>query len=333
MSKLAYIEKIHSIQPHPNSDVLRLECAKIKEWPVVIPKGEYKDGDLVVFIEIDSIVPNTETFKFMERQKFRVWNAKFKGSPSSGLVMPLSILPERDIPYEIGDDVTKILGILKYERPESFVNNGETKGGFPSNLISISDELNLLSYPEALMELDGRDVIISQKKDGSSTTFIYNNSEFDACSRRLKLKENEGFPYQMVNQYDIKNKLTNLNKNIAIQAETIGTGMNGNRMGLKDRQIRVFRAKNLDTRVLYTWDDLVVLCSVLNIPTVPFIDRFIFDRTIHTVEYFRNLADKQSYPNGKSGEGIVISPVIPFYSNTLDKFWSLKIINQNYKQE
>lgn len=333
MSKLAYIEKIHSIQPHPNSDVLRLECAKIKEWPVVIPKGEYKDGDLVVFIEIDSIVPNTETFKFMERQKFRVWNAKFKGSPSSGLVMPLSILPERDIPYEIGDDVTKILGILKYERPESFVNNGETKGGFPSNLISISDELNLLSYPEALMELDGRDVIISQKKDGSSTTFIYNNSEFDACSRRLKLKENEGFPYQMVNQYDIKNKLTNLNKNIAIQAETIGTGMNGNRMGLKDRQIRVFRAKNLDTRVLYTWDDLVVLCSVLNIPTVPFIDRFIFDRTIHTVEYFRNLADKQLYPNGKAGEGIVISPVIPFYSNTLDKFWSLKIINNNYKQE
>jgi RNA ligase (TIGR02306 family) len=335
MSKLAYIETIHSIQPHPNPEVLRLECGKIHEWPVVIPKGEYKNGDLVVFIEIDSIVPNTDIFKFMERQKFRVWNAKFKGSPSSGLVMPLSILPKDKLGVDLhnGYDLTELLGILKYERQESFVNNGETKGGFPSNLISISDELNLLSYPEALSELDGKECIISQKKDGSSTTFIYNTGEFDACSRRLKLKENEGFPYQMVNQYDIKNKLINLNKNIAIQAETIGTGMNGNRMGLKNRQIRVFRIKNLDTRTLYTWDELVELSNQLELPTVPLLERFIFDKNIHTVEYFRNLADKQLYPNGKAGEGIVISPVIPFYSNVLDKFWSLKIINQNYKQE
>jgi len=331
MSKLAYIETIHSITPHPNPEVLRLECAKIKEWPVVVSKGQFKNGDKVVFIEIDSIVPPTENFKFMEKQKYRVWNARFKGTPSSGLVQPLSILPNGE--YNIGDDVTSILGVLKYEKPETFINNGETKGGFPSSLISISDELNLLSYPEALLELDGKEVVITQKMDGSSTTFIYNNSEFDACSRRLKLKEGEGFPYQMVDKYDIKSKLIQLNKNIAIQAESIGTGLNGNRLELKDRQLRIFRAKDLDTRNLYTWDELNTLCNTLNIPIVPLIDRFVFDKNIHTVEYFRQIADKQLYPNNKPAEGIVVSPIIPFYSNSIGKSWSLKIINQNYKQD
>lgn len=341
-NKLASIQKIHSIQAHPNPEVLRLEIGKVHEWPVVIPKGQFKNDDLVVFIEIDSIVPATETFKFMERQKYRIWNARFKGAPSSGLVQPLSILPERtafdsdgnerNIIYTLGDDVSEILNITKYEKPETHQNNGETKGGYPSALISISDELNLLSYPSALLELDGKEVVITQKMDGSSTTFIFNNNEFDACSRRLKLVENQGFPYQMVNQYNLKSLMSLNAKNIAIQAETIGIGMNGNRMGLTDRQIRVFRAKNLDTRMLYTWDELVDLCNLLDIPTVPLIDRFIFDKNIHTVEYFRELSNAQKYQNNLPGEGIVLSPVVSFYSLTLGKEFSIKLINQDCKQ-
>ena len=94
MTKLASIEKIHSVQKHPNEEVENLEVAKIKEWPVVVKKGQFKNDDLVVFIQIDSIVPDTNPyFEFMRRQKFRVWNAKFKGAPSQGLVCPLSILP------------------------------------------------------------------------------------------------------------------------------------------------------------------------------------------------------------------------------------------------
>jgi len=92
MSKLATIQKLHSIRHHKDPEVNRIECGKVHEWPVVLPKGLHRDGELVVFIEIDSIVPATETFKFMERQKYRVWNARFRGEPSSGLVLPLSVL-------------------------------------------------------------------------------------------------------------------------------------------------------------------------------------------------------------------------------------------------
>lgn len=327
--KLATIEILHSITPHFNPEVNRIECAKIKEWPVVIPKGQFKEGDKVVFITIDSIVPkDNPVFAFMERQKYRVRNSRFKGASSSGLVQSLSILPAGE--YNVGDDVTATLRIEKFELPENTNVNGECKGGFPSHLISISDELNLLSYPEALKELEGKEIRISQKADGSSSSFIVKDNEFFACSRRLSLKEGQGFPWEMVAKYNIQEKLRGLGYNIAIQAETIGEKMNGNAMGLKGREIRVFRAKNLDTHQIFTADALIKLCQKLELPIVLEIERFVFNPAIHTVEYFRNLANSQKYPNGANGEGIVISPVVPFYSLVLDKAWSVKVINQDY---
>jgi RNA ligase (TIGR02306 family) len=333
MSKLATIQKIHSIQPHPNKEVERLEVAKIKEWPVVVKKGEHKENDLVVYIQIDSIVPESNPyFEFMRKQKFRVWNARFKGAPSSGLVCPLSIL-NGIYEYCEGEDCTEFLGITKYEKPIDVSVGGNAKGNFPSNLISISDEDNLLSYPEALQELVGKRIYITQKADGSSTTFIYNNGEFKACSRRLELQEGSGFPWQAASKYNIKQKLADLNANLAIQAECVGPKLNGNRLELKEAELRVFRAKNLNNNEISSLPKLKDLCTYLQIPMVKITDEFDFNPEIHTVEYFRKLADSQLYDNGKPGEGIVIAPIKPFYSYTLNKSWSVKVINQNYKQD
>jgi RNA ligase (TIGR02306 family) len=334
MNKLATIQQIHGIGPHPNTEVERLEIGKILEWPVVIPKGEYQNGTLVVFIEIDSIVPESNPyFEFMRRQKFRVWNAKFKGAPSSGLVCPLSILPPSEKVWAEGDDVTELLGILKYERPIDFSVGGETIGGFPTNLISISDEDNLLSHATALSELsDGQEIYISQKVDGSSGTFIYNNGEFQACSRRLALKEGSGFPWRAVEKYDIKNKLIAYNKNLAIQVEVIGPKLNGNSMELKELEIKVFRIKNLDTRQCLGLQELTETCKHFEIPMVDIIEVCLFNKNVHTVEYFRKMADSQTWKtNNKPGEGIVIQPTVPIYSSILGKNWSAKLINQNYK--
>ena len=75
------------------------------------------------------------------------------------------------------------------------------------------------------------------------------------------------------------------------------------------------------------------LCEQLSLPIVDLIEVCKFDKNIHTVEYFRQLADSQIWKtNGKFGEGVVVAPTIPFYSPTIGKEWSLKLINQNYKQ-
>ena len=127
--------------------------------------------------------------------------------------------------------------------------------------------------------------------------------------------------------------MISLGNNIAIQCEAVGSKLNGNRMGINGIELRLFRAKNLDTREIYNYNELKELSFTLGIPIVEEIEIIKYDKTIHTIDWFKNLADKQTYPtNGQPAEGIVISTVVPVYSNTLGKSFSLKIINQNYKQ-
>jgi RNA ligase (TIGR02306 family) len=338
--KLATIQRIHSITRHPNVEVNRLDVGKVKEWPVVIPKGEYEDGDHVIFILIDSIVPNTKDFAFMERQKFRVWNAKFKGAPSQGLVMPLSILPESvfetkdGFPNE-GDDVSELLGVIKYEKPLDLSVTGDAKGHFPTDLISITDEDNLLSYPETLRELDEHDVYITIKADGSSMTIIHQNGEVRVCSRKLEQKEGTGF-WRFAQLYDLPSKLRNLNINLAIQAEACGGKIQGNPIGLKDPTMFVFTMKELDTGKLLNMDEINSYCYKLDIPMVQILSTFKFDTNIHTIKYLQDIANNAIYITSsgekRPAEGIVIRPTEPRYSEILGKPLSVKLLNINYKQ-
>jgi hypothetical protein len=84
----------------------------------VVKKDEnFKPGDLIVYIEIDSILPPRPEFEFLRERKFRVRTIKLRKQISQGLVLPLSILPQNKIWHE-NDDVTGLLGIKKYD-PES----------------------------------------------------------------------------------------------------------------------------------------------------------------------------------------------------------------------
>ena len=52
MRKLASIQKIIELKPIEGAD--RIELARVLGWQVVVGKGQYKPGDLVVYYEIDS---------------------------------------------------------------------------------------------------------------------------------------------------------------------------------------------------------------------------------------------------------------------------------------
>ena len=88
---LAHVEQIVDIQPIPNAD--RIEVATVLGWKVVIAKhDEFKVGDKVIYIEIDSKLPEREEFEFMRDRKFRVRTIRLRGQYSQGLIMPMSLL-------------------------------------------------------------------------------------------------------------------------------------------------------------------------------------------------------------------------------------------------
>ena len=108
---LAHVELIKDIQPIEGAD--KIEVATVLGWRIVIAKADnFQIGDKVVYIEIDSKVPERPEFEFLRDRKFRIRTIRLRGQYSQGLIMPISILKGHN--YEVGADVTKELGITYY---------------------------------------------------------------------------------------------------------------------------------------------------------------------------------------------------------------------------
>uniref|UniRef100_A0A6M3LL44 Hint domain-containing protein n=1 Tax=viral metagenome TaxID=1070528 RepID=A0A6M3LL44_9ZZZZ len=137
MRKLATIQRIEKLEPIEGAD--RIEKATVLGWETVVKLGDFNEGDLCIYIEIDSILPIHEVFDFMANRKYRVKTAKFKKQISCGLVMPLDILKYfkggEDITLAVGLDVSEILGVRKYD-PEAakekrmFIHSSRKKRNF-----------------------------------------------------------------------------------------------------------------------------------------------------------------------------------------------------------
>ena len=54
--KLATIARIHNIQPIEGAD--NIEKIFVRGWQCVAKKGEFHIGDLCVYVEVDSIMPD-----------------------------------------------------------------------------------------------------------------------------------------------------------------------------------------------------------------------------------------------------------------------------------
>lgn len=340
--KLASIEKIHSFSVHPNAE--KLEKAKVLMWDVCVPKGQYKEGELVIFIFPDVIVDeNNPHFDFMRSRKFRVWQAAFRGEPSAGLVCPIHVLnfyvnpneatflPRDVMLFEEGAEVSEIIKCKKYERPADPTIRCDARGNFPTELISITDEDNLLSNPKVISEFVDKECVISLKYDGSSVTFILNNEDYMVCSRRLSLKDDPNNVFwNMSRKYDIENKLKNYGKNIAVQGEVVGPKMNGNVPQFAEHCIFIFNVKLLDENRYLDYNELVNFCKELDLPMVPIVSEFVWNEVV-TLDSLKEIANNVKYGNDIPAEGIVIRPRKMTYSSYLKKMLSVKIINQDYK--
>ena len=85
--ELAYVVTINDILPIEGAD--RVEQAVVGGWHIMTRKGQFKPGDPAIYFEIDSKVPETEPFKFLEPKHYKVKTQKyFKGTViSQGLLM------------------------------------------------------------------------------------------------------------------------------------------------------------------------------------------------------------------------------------------------------
>lgn len=107
---LAYTVRCGKIEKIEGAD--NIELMSVLGWKVITKIGEFHEGDLCVYFEIDSKLPEKEWSEFMASKKYKVKTmklGKFKVI-SQGLALPLSVF-DVEIPNEEGVDVTELLGV------------------------------------------------------------------------------------------------------------------------------------------------------------------------------------------------------------------------------
>lgn len=296
MRKLASIQRIIKLETIPNAD--SIEKATVLGWELVVKKGEFIEGELCVYCEIDSVLPDKPQFEFLRERKFRVRTIKLRGQVSQGICFPLSILPEGIKVEGEGQDVTVALGITKYEPyqedlkcatqvskldypswiPNSlrkilhrfgfarkFFRNNSGQKSFPS-LIPKTDETRVQVLQPLLDKYKGTPCYVTEKLDGSSITIYQINGKFGVCSRNIDLKRDKKNKYwAIVLEHDLEVKFKKVfgKFDVAMQGELIGEGIQGNKYKLKGQDIYFFNLYHVREKLYGDACELFVTCKAL----------------------------------------------------------------------
>lgn len=352
--KLASVQKVLAINPIVGADAI--ECLTVLGWKVVAKKGEFKVDDLIVYFEVDSVLKESPDVEFLRKSNFRIKTIKLRGQVSQGLCLPLSILPVPTVihpaipdasiisdcslkfDYSEGDDVTAMLGVVKYEpyTPEQRAQlYGTVKGNFPEFLHK-TDETRIQAVPELLFKHQNKKFYLTEKVDGSSMTVYFRRSphsedgEFGVCSRNLDLKETEGNAFwKIARELDLENKLRSFHLNVALQGELVGPGVQGNKYKLDKLTFFVFNVFDIDSGLHVNYADFKHITMFLGLTTVPVLSEdYILPNTVDELVEFskgRSVLNAETHR-----EGIVLRPLINEYDEDLRGRLSFKTINPDF---
>lgn len=304
----------------------------------------YNIGDKMVFIQEGSILPVEDKWEFLRARCFRESLNGFLIKPmtmgakdyngqkgekvqSWGLCVTLKEAGLEDV-YNPGDDVTKKLGIRKYDEEEliqevvkktGFVgflmrhkltrwfgkkllkSNNPAGGKFPTDFISKSDELTIQNCPWVLDQFKGTSAYITAKLEGQSFTCSLKNKRIILCSRNNALKDNPNGKtfYEAAKKYDIEKKLKAYKKKtgdiLCIQGEQVGPGIQGNIYDLPETTWFVFRVKYLHKGkwLEYNYEEFKPIVEKMGLKTVPLVEKVEDMSKFNSVESLVNYAAEQ----------------------------------------
>ncbi len=302
----------------------------------------------MVYCEIDSLLPEVPAFEFLRKSSFRpavdqgdvfrrpagfrIKTVKLRGQVSQGICFPLSVLPE-GAPTEIGADVTELLGVTKYEAPPPAGMSGRVLGGFPGWLPK-TDETRVQVLTKLLEKYAGTELFLTEKLDGSSMSAYLDGGVLNICSRNLRLDPTDGehLFVRLANALQLADKLAALEARlgvpVAVQGEVIGPGVQQNRYGLPQHELRVFNVLDRTTSKLVDRQPALDALDAAGLARVPELGPLVLS---HGVDELVALSVGMSALNTKvHREGIVLRPASEVSEWRLGGRLSFKAINPQF---
>lgn len=341
MRKLASIQRIWKIEPIDGAD--RIELAHVLGWQCVVNKGQFQPMDTAVYFEIDSFLPVRDVFEFMRSSSykktdimgegFRLRTMRFRGQISQGLLLPVSQFPEIPKDADVGDDVTELLGVRKWEIEERATTGGTVIGTLPYD-IPHTDETRVQEEPELIQAFAGLEYYISTKMDGSSHSIGIDENGFHVTGHNYEYKDDGSSSfYKLVKAREYQAKMEDYMKvldlkTLTIQGELCAPGIQQNRLRLTKPEWYVFTIRENGKRV--GLKRMLQICEALDITPVPIeeVDTDLPSK-YPTVEALLVRADGE-YPNGGKKEGIVIRPTEPVFCPLISASLSMKVVSNKY---
>lgn len=302
-SCLARVTRILDTFPIPGAT--SLQGYRVLGWEVLGRIGEFQVGDLVLYFSINTVFPSDfEPAQFLQGKPLKT--KKMMGYLSQGLLGPTSWVSR---PVVEDEDVTSELRLMKWVPiMEADTYDSDHRTPFPAFVPKTSAE-RLQNMASSLSRLTNRELVITEKRDGTSFTVVCLQGQLMVCGRNHVLDpvRDPKHYFDVYAKYQLAERLVSLGRNVAIQGEITGPKIGGNRHGLSDFQLHLFGIYSIDESRYLPWDDLVQIAESLSVPHVRLIHRGPIDASELTVKYFLTMAEKQVYENGKLGEGVVVT--------------------------
>ena len=328
---------ILEINPHNNAE--RLEVATVYGFQVIVKKDTYKVGDRVIYVPIDSLLPQwLEDRLFPADAKIklhshRVRQIRIRGLASQGMLIDLADCRIRDIALEA--DVSKLLGITKYEPPvhgpshtQGLGRNRNKKHEHP--LFHKYNGLDNIKWFPTLFK-EGELVVVQEKMHGTNARasvlpFIANTwrkklrkffglaPKVEKCYGSNNVDISAATEYKGFYGEDIYGKcfhamdvFSKLKSGEIVYGEIIGPGIQKNyTYDLESHEFLVFDVKVLQPDGKFKWltpDEVVEFIKDRGFNTVPTLYKGPYDK-----EFIYNLTKGPSRydPKTKVREGAVV---------------------------
>ncbi len=312
--------KIGPTEKHPNADTLSITYVdgdKSLGYPVIFRTGDFVEGQLAVYVPIDSIVPDLPEWSFLGGHR-RIKARKLRGVFSMGLLTASK--PE----WTESQNVQQELGIEKWEPETSNLNILNTENEVDPGFLPVYTDIEGLRKHKTVL-VSGEEVIVTEKLHGANSRVLFKNNQLWVGSHKnIKRFDERNLWWKLAAEYGLQEKLATI-PDIALYGEAYGQVQDlkyGITAGVK---LAIFDAMNVETRRYFDYDDFKALATKLGLPTVPELYRGPWTQDL------LSLAEgKTTIPNADHvREGFVVRPITERWDHKCARV-ILKMIGEGY---
>lgn len=315
----AEVFRVKEVLPHPNADML--EIVSVGAYASCVKKGDFKEGDLGIFIPPDNLVDSSrEHFSFLGKgEKVLIRAKKLRGYLSYGLVIPLPSW----LNAEEQEDVAGKIGVTHYEPPEERITGGEVARG-PDILTFKYDVDSCWRY----YNLVPRNVplLVTQKINGSNARYVWDGEMHVGSRTEWKKYDERSIWWQALKNTPALEEFCKKNPRLVVYGEVYGH-VGGYKYGRNSVGFAAFD-------ILHNGNWLIPKEArqiAKDIPWVPAVEEIILKGDPAEKDYLTQLASCSSILDANTlNEGVVLEGLKEnFYDSKVGRI-KFKVINPAY---